>query len=84
MVQLLNRTILCCNILIVRRSVWSLVALQYAFVSSGMCGLGYLSKMLLTILSVCLSLLYSVVVTSGSGNIITLFVFLGVVGEQSM
>ena len=40
-----------------------------------MCGLGYLSKMLLTILSVCLSLLYSVVVTSGSGNIISLFVF---------
>ena len=55
--------------------MWSLVALQYAFVSSGMCGLGYLSKMLLTILSVCLSLLYSVVVTSGSGNIISLFVF---------
>ena len=34
--------------------MWSLVELQYAFVSFGMCGLGYLSTMLLTILSVCL------------------------------
>ena len=54
--------------------MWSLVELQYAFVSFGMCGLGYLSKML-TILSVRFSLLYSVVVNSGSGNVISLFVF---------
>ena len=42
------------------KSVWSLVQLQYAFVSFDMCGLGYLSKMLLTILSVRVSLLYRV------------------------
>ena len=40
--------------------VWSLVELQYAFESFGMCGLWYLSRMLLTSLSVRLSLLYRV------------------------
>ena len=75
MVELLNRISLWCNLLLVRRSVWSLVELQFVFESFGMCGLWYLSRMFLTSLSVRLSLLYSLVVNSGSGNVISLFVF---------
>ena len=44
----------------VTRSVWSLVELQYAFVSLGVYGLWYLCRMLLSSFSVLLSLLYKV------------------------
>ena len=44
----------------VSRIVWSLVELQYAFVSLGMYGLWYLCRMLLTSFCVLLALLYKV------------------------
>ena len=52
MVELLKRSNLRCNILLVRRSVWSLVELQYALESLGMCGLWYFRRMLLTVVFV--------------------------------